>query len=138
MERYVVPATEVEAVQWTGDNFDELRAQGLDVQGPYGQDRLEVITDADGDASNYGRRKLMWCARGSWIVKLPDGTLRIVSEEAFEAVYRKVRPVELTEEGRLIAEPSATPSEGELEERDQAGELLKAVSDGPKKGRSKG
>jgi hypothetical protein len=80
----------IDAVQWTGDNWDELCRFARDgsgasvLDGPYPNQDVRVRTLEDGE----GKSQVAHVAsRGDWIVKGVHGEFYAVKPDIFEATY---------------------------------------------------
>jgi hypothetical protein len=92
MTIYLESPSAVEALQWTGENFDECRA--FVVASPYHEfgtvhhkilliTRLEPVPGAIGDSDR------MQVRISNWIVKKPLGSIVVMLDEFFHRVYRQ-------------------------------------------------
>lgn len=89
MARYVSRPTEVEAVQWTGDNPDEIeKAIGADKASTtiFGDGRLYIMAGVD------GAQDWVPVPKGHWLLHVPGDLSAVwpVENEAFLRKYEKV------------------------------------------------
>lgn len=82
----------VDAVQWTGDNWNELSSFARDAQGslmieqPRQNQEVRVRTLEDGQG---GTRVEHVASKGDWIVKGVQGEFYAVKPEIFEETYER-------------------------------------------------
>lgn len=85
--------TEVEAIQWTGDNLSEVKAfVGLGVlyrDDPYGKGDVLVIDTEPGQPNRLGGDRARARA-GDWILKDSRGAFYPCDREVFENSYERV------------------------------------------------
>lgn len=79
IKKYRLISSEVEAVQWTGDNFDEIKEFGGDYVAMYNR-CLFVNTPYDGDVCNVS----------DYILKNSKGNLLSMGEDLFKREYEEV------------------------------------------------
>lgn len=82
MTHYVKKPIVVQAIQWNGDNFDDVALLGDYIFGPYGQEdaHLEIQTLE-------GRMK---CNQGDWVIRGVKGECYPCKDDIFRATYDKV------------------------------------------------
>lgn len=85
MDSYIKKRVLVQAVQWKGDNFDEVAQLGDTIFGPYGfgvpnEEWLEIETLE-------GR---MQCSFGDWVIRGIKGECYPCRNDIFQLTYEKV------------------------------------------------
>jgi len=76
MRRYRKKPIEVEAIQWTGDNLDEITSF-CDVTGTYWMGQIWIRTLEGG----------VWASVGDWIIKGVKGEFYPCKPDIFEQTY---------------------------------------------------
>lgn len=82
VKKYVKKPIEIEAIQWNGNNIDELNDFGVDVVNVDSKSGDIYIVTLEGE---------MLCKKFSYVIKGVDGEFYACKKEIFEKTYYEVK-----------------------------------------------